>query len=130
MIRGTTAYFKFKMPYAYNQVASVTITFWQNHNDGPSESRPLPIIKTLSHCSQTGEKELSVSLNSEETARFVDIRKAYVQMIAEHIEGHKFGCKQQEITVYPVEDGEPDIPVVPPDDDDDGIVILDGGLIE
>ena len=129
MIRGTTAYFKFKMPYAFNQVASVTITFEQNHNDGPSESRPLPIIKTLSHCTQTGENELSVSLNPEETSRFVDVYKAYVQMIALTVEGHKFGCKEQEIIVYPGTDDIED-PVIPPDDDDDGVIILDGGLIQ
>lgn len=130
MIRGTTAYFKFILPYDYDQLASAKIVFWQEHNNGPTESRPLPITKVLEHCAPTNvSNELTVSLTPEETLRFSDKRKAYVQLTATPIEGSRFGSQQQEITVYPVYDGDigDDIPVPPPDDG--GWVILDGERI-
>ena len=129
MIKGTTWQFDFKLPYAFNQIVKIDITFWQDNYNGPSESRPLPIKKKLSQCRQGSDPNiLSVFLNKEETMRFTDDRKAYVQYIGVTTEGSDFGCKKKLITVHPVEDDsifdENLIPTPPPDDDD--IIILDG----
>lgn len=105
MIRGTNAGFKFKIPCNYSDLDAVTITFWQANNNGPSEDRPLPIIKVLEQCSQTdAPNELYVELNEEETLRFNDDRKAYVQMLAVDINGTTTASKKKEITVYPIYD--------------------------
>lgn len=130
MIRGTNAQFKFQLPYSYSELERVQITFWQNDNDGPSLDRPLPIIKVLSQCSQTiSPKEISVTLNQEETLRFVDDRKAYVQLRAVTRDDIPIASKVQSITVYPIYDdsilGDEILPTPEPD----GWVILDGDTI-
>ena len=38
MIRGTTAQFKFKLPYAKNELQWITMKFWQPGNDGTTEA--------------------------------------------------------------------------------------------
>lgn len=104
MIRGTTAYFKFIMPYDYDQLDMGKVIFWQKYNNGPSDSRPLPIIKDLKEdCASTDvSNELVVSLHPEETARFSENRKAYTQLIAKTLEGQSFASEQHMITVYPI----------------------------
>ena len=129
MIRGTTACFKFILPYNYDELDTVNITFWQPYNKGPANDRPLPIVKMLNQCMPTNiSNELMVSLNPEETLRFSEKRKAYVQLLATSIEGARFGSKKREVTVYPVRNDSID-DVLPPSIDD-GWVILDGGYIE
>ena len=93
------------MPYNYNQLQSAKVVFWQKYNDGPSKSRPLPIVKELAQCSDTDvENELSVTLIPEETSRFSDKRKAYVQLIATTIDGIRFASDQHMLTIYPIQD--------------------------
>lgn len=130
MIRGTNAQFKFKIPYDCSDLSLVKITFWQPGNKGVSTSRPLPIIKVLSQCNTTeNPRELAVTLNQEETLRFSDKYKAYVQLRASCKDGVTFGNRIKEITVYPayddtiLEDG------ILPSPSDDGWIILDGGTI-
>ena len=130
MIRGTNAQFKFQLPYNYSELKNVKITFWQNDNDGPSLDRPLPIIKVLAQCSQTSvPNEISVTLNQEETLRFVDDRKAYVQLRAMTIDDIPIASKERQITVYPIYDdsilGDEILPTPEPS----GWVILDGDTI-
>lgn len=130
MIRGTNAQFKFQLPYNYSELEKVKITFWQNDNDGPSLDRPLPIIKVLAQCSQTAlPNEISVTLNQEETLRFVDDIKAYVQLRAMTIDGIPIASKESQITVYPIYDdsilGDEILPTPEPS----GWVILDGDTI-
>ena len=132
MIRGTTAQFKFQLPYNVRELDVVKITFWQNDYYGPNTTRPLPIVKVLSQCSETSiPNELLVFLNKEETLRFSDDRKAYVQIQAKTVEGNAFASKQEVITVYPVyDDSILDDEILPtPSPDDDGFVILDGSTI-
>ena len=131
MIRGTTAQFKFQLPYKVSEVDVVKITFWQNNYYGPTESRPLPIVKVLSQCSEVGTNELLVFLNKEETLRFSDDRKAYVQMQGKTKEGIAFASRQQSITVYPVyDDSVLDDEVIPtPGPNDDDFIVLDGSII-
>ena len=132
MVRGTTAQFKFILPYDYSEISSVKITFWQPGNNGIDETRPLPIVKVLSQCSRTSvPNELSVTLTEEETLRFSDKRKAYTQLKAQSSEGNIFASKQEVITVYPICD---DSMLNDPDDilptpSDDGWTILDGANI-
>lgn len=105
MIRGADALFKFKIPCDYSELNTVTITFWQKDNNGPSEDRPLPIIKVLEQCKQSDTpNELYVELNEEETLRFNDDFKAYVQMIVTDINGKTTASKKTDITVYPIYD--------------------------
>lgn len=130
MVRGTTAQFKFNLPYDYNDLKLVKITFWQPGNNGPASDRPLPIIKTLSQCSQSNvPSELLVSLTQEETLRFGDQRKAYVQLRAESKDGYVFASKQETLTVYPLYDDSVLGDFVTPTPGDDDYIFLDSGSI-
>ena len=132
MIRGTTAQFKFKLPYNVSELQVVKINFWQENYSGPSPARPLPIVKVLSQCSESNAPdELLVFLNKEETLRFLDDRKAYVQLRAKTKEGTAFGCKKEMITVYPVyDDSVLDDEILPtPTPGYGDLVILDGSTI-
>jgi hypothetical protein len=131
MIRGTTAQFKFKLPYSYDNLEWITITFWQPGNPNLS-----PIIKTKTECSPvSGTTEICTSLTCEETAKFSDKYKAKLQLRAQPVvtlQEAPFGCKAQLITVYPMLDdlidkdnpAEPSIP-----NTTDGWFELDGGTI-
>ena len=130
MIRGTTAQFKFKLPYIKGELSQAIIKFWQPNNP----SGLLPITRTLNDCGgPNNAQELYVSLRPDETAMFSEKYKAKVQLRATHAtSGTIFGSRPQLITVYPMNDeiiGEdpeaPDIPV----ENEDGWVIFDGGAI-
>ena len=132
MIRGTTAQFKFKLPYNFNTLIAAKFMAWQDHNEGPSPSRPLPIIKTLKQCSQgNSENELLVTLSKEETLRFEDDRKAYVQLFGKVIGAPAFGCKPRLVTVYPAGDDEifDEDEIVPTPGLEDDVIILDGSVV-
>ena len=133
MIRGTTAQFKFKLPYAYDNLEWITITFWQ-----PGNPNFTSITKRKSECSPVvGTTEICTSLSCAETATFSDKYKAKVQLRAQPLyalQEAPFGCKAQTITVYPMTDDliqddnntpvEPSIPPVA-----GGWIELDGGKI-
>ena len=127
MIRGTTAGFKFKLPYPKAELTWVTIKFWQSQNTNSY----LPITKKLEHCEGTDNpNELCVSLTAEETLRFSDQYKAKVQLRAQHADsGTVFGSRTKIFTVYPMNDEmiEED-PSLPPADEN-GWIVLDGGNI-
>lgn len=128
MIRGTTAQFKFKLPYPKSELIWATIKVWQPNNTNPY----LPIIKKLEDCDILKDSaELCVSLTAEETQRFSEKYKAKVQLRAQHsATGTIFGSRPQLVTVYPMDDGilnEEEV-VVPPATED-GLVVLDGGSI-
>lgn len=130
MVRGTTTQFRFKLPRKSSELESVKIVFWQDGYSGPSADRPLPIIKTLKQCSVlNSEYELNITLSQEETLRFSDDRKGYVQLHALAIDGLAYSHKKREITVYPLEDDSILGDVVIPTPQPDGVVILDGGII-
>lgn len=102
MIRGTTAQFKFKLPYPTWEFQDAVMTFWQPSNPNFGE----PIKKKLEHCdSFNSTSELCVSLSAEETARFSDRFKAKVQLRALHVaSGTIIGCTPQIVPVYPMFD--------------------------
>lgn len=128
MIRGTTAQFKFKLPYPYNELDWITIKFWQPGN--PDNS--LMITKTKTMCNSTeNQNEICVSLSAYETAQFSDKYKAKVQLRAQPSFGAPFGSKQQSFTVYPMLDDiiDDDPTVEPPTPAENGWVILDGETI-
>lgn len=127
MIRGTTAQFKFKLPCTKGELLWATIKFWQRGNTGTVQA-PLPITKKLIHCdAPDGSTELYVSLTAEETARFSDKYKAYVQFRAQNAtNGTVFGTKPQLVTVYPMLDEILDEDPMLPDANDDGWIVLDG----
>lgn len=129
MIRGTTAQFKFQIPYDFNDLALVNVVFWQCNNNGPDESRPLPIIKIKEDCNWSAEtKEITVVLQPEETARFLDDRKARVQLSATTESGIRFASSQQEITVYPIYNDSLFGDIILPSESN-GVIVLDGGVI-
>ena len=130
MIRGTHALFKFNIPYNCADLKLVKITFWQPGNKGASADRPLPIVKVLDQCGLTNNpNELAVVLSQEETLRFSDKAKAYVQLRATCKDGRIFASKQEQITVYPIYDDTILGDVILPSPDDDGQIILDGGRV-
>ena len=130
MIRGTNAQFVFKLPYSFNQISTAKIMFWQPENDGPTDGRPLPIIKILQQCSQSkNPNELCVTLNQEETLRFKDTRKAYVQLRARTVDGIPIASKQQSIIVEPSYDDSVLEDDILPTPDNEGYVYLDGKSI-
>lgn len=131
MIRGTTAQFRFEIPYDFDTLESASVTFWQEGNGGPALDRPLPITKTKENGDLiylTNNKRIVIaSLTREETLRFITERKAKTQLVAQTRSGIDFASKEKYITVYPiVDDSVDDEPILPPDDD---LVVLDGGLI-
>lgn len=127
MIRGTTAQFKFKIPYSLNQLEWVNVKFWQPNN--PHED--LPITKYKTDCTEISDGEVCVCLTATQTAMFSDKYKAIVQLRAQPIltiGGPVFGCRQRLITVYPMLDDiiEEDTPTENPVVTEEGWVILDG----
>lgn len=131
MIRGTNAQFRFKLPYNYSELKSVKITFWQDENNGPAANRPLPIIKILEQCSQTDKSnELSITLNQEETLRFSEERKGWVQLRGVTIDGIPIASNQKQFVVHPVYDDSILDDEILPTPDYDGWVFLDGSTIE
>lgn len=127
MIRGTTAQFKFKLPYSYDNLSNITIKFWQPGN--PSNS--LPILKYKSHCVEQAKNEIYVSLRPSETALFSDKYKAKLQLIAQPYIGAPFGSKECLVNVYPMPNDiildDPTIDPGPPIDDEP--FPIDGGEI-
>ena len=127
MIRGTTAQFKFKLPYPKEELLWATIMFWQKNNTNPY----LPITKKLVHCVTLDDpKELYVSLTADETIRFSEKYKAEAQLRAQHATtGSIIGCHKKDITVYSMKDEifeeDPTMPAV----NEDGWIILDGETI-
>ena len=132
MIRGANAQFKFKLPYNYDDLNVAKIIFWQKGNSGPDATRPLPIIKNLEQCAPSSDipNELNVILNQEETLRFSDKNKAYVQLRATSIDGSTFASKEELITVYPLYDDSILGDIVTPTPGDEGYSYFDGGIIE
>ena len=129
MIRGTSAQFKFRLPYNYSELKSVKISFWQTDNAGPAADRPLPIVKVLDQCRPSNiANELCITLNQEETLRFMDDRKAYVQLRGSTVDGIQFASRQQTITVEPIYD-DSILDDIIPTPEYHGWVILDGSTI-
>ena len=124
MIRGTTAQFKFKLPYPKGELLWATIKFWQPNNLDLSSA----ITKKLIHCDGPDDApELYVSLTTEETMRFSEKYKGKVQLRAQHADsGAVFGNRPKLFSVYPMNDEildeDPALPAV----NEEGWVILDG----
>lgn len=129
MIRGTNAQFRFEIPYDFDDVEYIDILFWQDGNSGPSKNRPLPIVKIKSDCTWLeSDKVIMVKLNPEETARFMDDRKARVQLSATTYSGIRFANKQHLITVEPLHDDLEIGDIMPPPQIPEGY-ILDAGIV-
>ena len=137
MIRGTTASFKFDLPYTIGEISKVKVVFWQNGYKG-TFAHPLPIERTLTTFSEPlDSKQLTITLLPSETAGFTDKLKGIVQLVGvtkgdldEETPGHRFASHQQLFTVYPLDDNIVD---QDPEDtapvDENGWTILDGGEV-
>ena len=105
MIRGGSIGFRFALPCQCQDLKSIKFICGQTNNGGPSADRPLPIVKALYQCQMVENPPcLIVRLNQEETLRFSDKLKAYVQLRAETNDGSPIVCRKHYINVYPVED--------------------------
>ena len=125
MIRGTTAQFRFQIPYQKSDLLWATMTFWQPGNIDEFGST-LSIQKRLDDCVDSNNPaELCVSLNASDTMKFSDKIKARAQLRAETKDGNIFASHQQLITVYPINDemleADSELPA-----EKDGWIILDG----
>jgi hypothetical protein len=142
MIRGTTAQFKFKLPYSKDDIVLAEAKFWQSGNtNGLNRGYSLPITKSYTRTvSDEGDivtqypwnwiddYTLVVRLGQQETLTFSDKYKARVQLRIRTDEGLVFASTQQIINVYPMSWSEPlgaDLPSTP----EDQWVILDGDAI-
>ncbi len=131
MIRGTTAQFKFKIPYDLdfdNDNTYVKVVFWQPGNERPESEGAMPFKK----CTKgewlkwdADKREITVTLQPEETARFMDDRKAKTQISVTMPSGFRFAGEEQLITVYPMFDDSPLGDIVVPESTG-GLIILDG----
>lgn len=99
MIRGACEQFKFKIPYTFDQLAKIEITFKQKQNDGTI----LTITKTEADCTviYAKSKVVYTKLTQEETLQFSTDTKAEVQWRALTIDDFPFSSKIKKITVYP-----------------------------
>ena len=130
MIRGGNGEFRFKLPCNFSDLATAQIYFWQDNYNGPSNDRPLPILKTLEQCSMgSTAKELSVILHQEETLRFTDKRKGKAQLRAVTGSGQPIISPTRLFPVYPsYDDAILDGDVIPTPDYN-GWVVFDGEQI-
>lgn len=131
MIKGTSQGFKFKTPCNFDDIEVLRISFWQDDYYGPSSTRPLPIIKNKSQCfpDPDNSNELRVTLCPEETLRFSENRKAYVQLVVKPYSGESFASYETMFTVYPVYDDKTAGDIEEPTPVYGDVVILDGGNI-
>ena len=130
MIRGGNCEFRFNLPYRFEDLVTVQIHFWQDGYNGPSNNRPLPILKILEQCRQgKNPTELSVTLHQEETLRFTEKRKARTQLRAMTKDGIPIISKEQLFTVYPSYNDAVLDEEVHPTPDYHGWTILDGEKI-
>lgn len=102
MIRGTTAQFKFKVPYPKDELEWIHIHFWQEHNPDPLAQ----ITKFKEDCYTIGtDLDLAVALTPEETMLFSDKYKVKVHFRVKHADtGDILEIDQRTITVYPIAD--------------------------
>ena len=142
MIRGTTAQFKFKLPYSKGDILLVEAKFWQSGNKGLNRGYSLPITKSYQRTlSDNGEVvtqypwnwlddyTMVVRLGQQETLTFSDKYKARVQLRVRTEDGLVFASEQQIVNVYPVNWDEPlgdDIILPTPQDE---FVVLNGDII-
>lgn len=140
MIRGTTASFKFKLPYELQYISWANVVFWQDGYKG-TLGNSLPIKKEFINAKDFKDitsKELVVTLSGADTKAFTDKLKGRVQMKGlslEHIENGQiippasFGSIPELFTVYPMDDSimDGDIPEDTPVEN--GYIILDGDTI-
>ena len=142
MIRGTTAQFKFKLPYLKEDVLLAEAKFWQpNNSKGLNQDFPLPITKAYKReVSEQGDivtnypwnwidnNTLVVRLGQQETLTFSDKYKARVQIRVRTADGLVFASTPQIVTVYPIYGDEPLGEEVIPSSDDQWVV-FDGDTI-
>lgn len=101
MIRGASTQFRFKLPYNRANLSDAKIAFWQEGDSGYVTS----ITKTLTDCtSDEHGTRLYVTLNGEETSRFLTDRKGWVQLLGWNTDGVSFSHKKQPFNVYPISD--------------------------
>ena len=141
MIRGTTAQFRFKLPYSKYDVEQVEVVLWQSNNPGIKEEYPLPMKKNyVQSISENGsvitggpwswvdDYTLAVKVWEQETLTFSDKYKAQIQLRGS-ANGLTFASPQEYIVVYPMRGNEPMGDDVVPTPDTDGWTILDGETI-
>lgn len=152
MIRGTTAPFKFEVPYDTSTISAIVVTFSQKHWNGTAtaalplekwylaswmtqEDGSVKLVETRNDgfaFSETNPKEIQTTLTEEETLRFSDKEKAYMQIRVQFdIDGGQVtrASLPQKITVHPVlNDSQIGTPT--PSETIDDLYIFDAGAIK
>ena len=112
MIRGTTAQFKFKLPYNKEEILLAEAKFWQSGNDkGLNSDYPLPITRAykkpdegeevgVSPWTWIDDHTLVIRLGQQETLTFSDRYKARVQIRIRTASGAVFASTPQIFSVY------------------------------
>ncbi len=137
MIRGTTAPFKFNVPYAWPDICAIEATFTQKKDDGSQ----LAIVKEYD--TRWGESInpggfapdennpniIYVILDPEETLQFSDKRKAQVQVKVYCPKKGTVANKPVRFTVYPINNDNIFEDPGEPMPGDNSVRILDAGEI-
>lgn len=137
MIRGTTAPFKFKIPYAWSDICAIEATFTQKKDDGSQ----LSIIKRYDTRWEANVNPggftpddndpyvIYVILDPEETMRFSDKRKGLAQIKVYCPGKGTVGNPPERFPVYPVINDSFLEDVGEPLPNQDNVLILDAGKI-
>ena len=141
MTRGTTAQFRFTLPYSKYDVDKVEVVLWQPNNSGLNEEFPLPIKKNyVQNIANNGsvitsgpwnwvdDYTLSVKIWEPETLTFSDKYKARVQLRGS-ANGLTFASPQEYITVYPIHGDDLMGDNIVPTPELEGWTVLDGEKI-
>lgn len=137
MIRGTTAPFKFTVPYEWSEICAIEATFTQKKDDGSI----LSLIKQYDTRwvdninpggftpDENNSKIIYVVLDPGETLQFSDKRKGHVQIKVYSPNKGIVANKSQRFTVYPINNDDILEDIGKPIPEQDGIRILDAGEI-
>ena len=137
MVRGTTAPFKFNVPYEWSEICAIEATFTQKKDDGSQ----LSIVKQYD--TRWGENInpggftlddknpniIYVVLDSAETLMFSDKRKAQVQIKVYCSQKGTVANKPVRFTVYPINNDSILEDIGTPKPGDSSVRILDAGKI-
>lgn len=140
MIKGTTAPFKFKVPYAFDEITKIVAVFDQKHYDGTTEA-PLPIKKVYDMLSEPtrndgfsvsddNNMEVHTALTPYETMRFSEKEKGYAQIQVWYADRDiTVASKLNKFSVYPVMNEDIVDVFEPSEQPEDDVYVFDAGKV-
>ena len=137
MIRGTNVRFTFTIPKEINieDISYIEVIAWQNGYKGTTVA-PLPLKKRYTNqdwdsalLDNDDDYTLVVVLTSEDTARFTDKLKGYIQCKVGLTGKGAYATHEQKFTVYPMHSDMVGGDIVDSNTNNEGFIILDGQTI-